>query len=56
VTLELSLPCDVFGDDLVGFQLALFGEHFSSLSRTLRIAWSSAPFYFEGIDAGSVRD
>src|SRR2546425_13377969 len=30
VVLQLSLPGNVFGDDLVGFQLALFAEYFSS--------------------------
>ncbi len=27
VTLQLALPGDVFGDDLVTFQLALLAEH-----------------------------
>ena len=36
VILQLSLPGDVFGDDLVGVQLALLAEDFSSAEPDLQ--------------------
>ena len=51
VILQLSLPGNVFGDNLVGFQLALFAEDFSSTEPDLQGRMVLAfPFYFDGID------
>src|SRR5713226_313347 len=49
--LQLSLPGDVFGDDLVGVQLALLAEDFSSAEPNLQGGMVlPLPFYFDGID------
>src|SRR5216684_9330987 len=53
VILQLSLPGDVFGDDFVGFQLALLVEHFSSAEPDLQGRMVlPLPFYFDWIDEG----
>src|SRR5712692_5773200 len=54
VILQLSLPGDVFDDDLVGFQLSFFAEDFSSTEPDLPdCPVSPHPFCFYGIDESS---
>ncbi|OLD58972.1 MAG: hypothetical protein AUF60_07540 [Gemmatimonadetes bacterium 13_1_20CM_69_28] len=49
--LQLTLPGDVFGDDLVGAQIALLAEDFSSAEPDLHGRMIlPLPFYFDGID------
>src|SRR6266566_2190099 len=51
VILQLALSGDVFGNDLVGFQLAPLAENFSPAEPDLHDRMVlSLPFYFDGID------
>src|SRR5712692_1005009 len=53
VILQLALPGDVFGDDFVGFQLALLVEDVSSAEPDLQGRMVlPLPFYFDWIDEG----
>ena len=49
--LQLSLLGHVFGDDFIGFQLALLAEHFSPAESDLQGRMVlPLPFYFDWID------